>query len=279
MELKLSSLGQAIAACWSEAEAATARAVIKEHPDPEEEEVTIVFGGKLRAAVSRASRARRFERALIEDVQRSYPEIPYDSSTQLRGLAGRVTFHKRYHEGKYSGADLGIVVRRPALQPRWDGHLEVVRGHARGMLAQAKLGKSSDENAPSSFGQLTHQQKALLSSQAKYYWLLLYRLAGGTRLAPFAWQSCNGFSISEVKDWLRSGVFPSKKNSNNVIMDLSCGRAGTTDPSVIEQVIDPKSSRRARAVEIEIHWPDGTGPSELLVQRAGHLKATQHVRR
>jgi hypothetical protein len=277
MEIKLGSLALTIVRCWERAEAATATVIAAQFPHPCEEEITFLFGGKLRSEVDEASRKRSFELALLTDLELNYPRHMADSFARFRGLIARVNFHSRAHEGLRSGADVGVVITRPSIcvgtQP---GSVTVVRDSPRALMAQAKLGKAREEGAtPIKWGQLTERQKHLIPAHSDYYALLLYRLIAGHTLAPFRWQLCCGRTADEINDWLCAGRFPGEVSSGDVIHALSTGRLGSDSQSVIDSFVDPSASH-ARAVEIRVFWPEGKGPDgRMLLQFRERQQARQ----
>ena len=270
MEILLERTGRAVAKCWERAEAATTFAIAQKHPHPSEEEITFIFFGELRDAVQKASNARELEQAFVTDLRTQLPGLSADGVRQIPGLVARVNQHGRWHEGHKSGSDLGVVITRPIVHKHAGGHsVEITRGHARGLLAQAKLGKIRKPNSERfKFRGLTGTQKRIIPKHHSYYWLLLYRLQDlDMNLEPFGWQSCRDRSVGEISDWLQSGTFPAEMSSATLIQKLSTGGVGTDSLSVVEALIDPEASQ-PRSVEIEVFWPEGAGPrTAILLQQ------------
>jgi hypothetical protein len=98
LTIKLSTLGQVIAECWMEAEEATVKAVAEKYPDPEEEHITFLFAGELRASVAQASSNNTFADAFLADLLKALPELGRDASLHAAGLMARVNLHSRRHE-------------------------------------------------------------------------------------------------------------------------------------------------------------------------------------
>jgi hypothetical protein len=263
MEIRLHRLENLIATCWESAETATAKAIEDKYFDPPEECITFLFCCELRFAVDEASRGREFERAFVSDLHRQFRSLPANAFDSARGLIARVNLHSRRHEGLLSAADLGVIVTKPTVH----GHpgspqIRLLRDCSRGLIAQAKL-NSRNGGGRLKWGPLTDNQEELLPAHLDYCALLLYRLEGQNRnkLAPFRWQSCRGFTVPEIKSWLRLGAVPKEVASGDIIRGLSGGKLGTNSSALIERFIDPSSSRPS-AIEVRIFWPDGEGPPE-----------------
>jgi hypothetical protein len=281
MEIRLNALGQVIARCWEIAEEATTRVVAEKYHNPAEENITFLFSGELRAAVVEASSRHAFAHAFWADLHSEFPELDNHTLLQVSGLVARVNLHSRRHEGRRSASDLGVVITRPSVR----GHhgspqVEIVRAHARALMAQAKLNTRQElRDGRVRWRSLTRAQQRLLPIHQDYSALLLYRLEGTARseLAPFKWQTCRAHTIGEIKTWLRFGTFPHEMASADVIRGLSTGEVGTDAKSVIECFVDPPSSW-PNVIEIHVNWPDGTGPPEhLRLQRKVEQKARQQV--
>jgi hypothetical protein len=284
MDIKLKNLEMLIQQCWSRAEDNVIQAVAQRHHAPQEDEITFLFCGELRREVEGASNAGSVEAAFLADLLQSIPALGTDITRRIHGLVARVNRHPRWHEGKVSGADLGVVVVRPVVRLGFGGtEIKFIQDHARGLLAQAKLGRQTD---PSRNGHewngLTKPQEKLYPKRRDYYSLLLYRLRGSNadELRVFGWQLCEGHTIRHVKKWLRSDVFPAEILSSEVLKKLFDGSIGTDNPKIIERVIDPPKSE-ARSVTIHIFWPDGKGPPPSLplhLQQHGCQQVQQRVR-
>ena len=110
MDVRLENLGKLIEECWNQAEGETIQAVAQKHPAPDEDEITFLFSGELRNSVAKASEAGRVEKAFLKDLRQSIPAADLDMTRWSSGLVARVNRHSRSHEGKVSGADLGVVI-------------------------------------------------------------------------------------------------------------------------------------------------------------------------
>lgn len=267
MEIQLTSLGRLVATCWDHAEAETAKAVADKYPDPSEEQITFLFAGELRMAVAQASRERQFEQAFLADLRMSIPHFDENAARRAGGLIARVNFHSRHHEGRRSASDLGIVIRRPFVRLGPLGtHVELRPDHARGLLAQAKLGRCIDpSDTRFTWRGLTQPQERLIPRRRDYYSLLLYRLQGQTasELRPFRWQLCRDHTVREIKAWLRSDAFPKEESSSDVMRGIVAGAVGTEDAAAIETIVDPAASG-LQVIDLHIFWPDGATPPAVL---------------
>ena len=279
MDIELRNLGDVVAKCWERAEETTRQAVAEKHIAPAEEHLTVLFGGELRAAVAKASGRREFEEAFLEDVQREFPDVDVGVVSEFNGLIAQVNLHNRWHEGRLSAADVGVVICRPSVYRVGTNEVQIVRDQRRALLAQAKLGRADEKREGRvKWRNLSKKQEDLIPTHKDYYSLLLYRLAGSSRneLAPFSWQLCRKHSVPEIKEWLRDGSFPEEIRSRDVIRGLSDGAVGTDSESVIERCIDPRNTR-AGAIEIRVFWPDGEGPLDLLVRLRHESRIVVHV--
>jgi hypothetical protein len=260
MDVNLTTLGQLIESCWNCAETETAKGVAQKHPTPTEEEITFLFSGELRMAIAAASAAGEVVRAFLRDLRNSIPNLDFGITQRVGGLIARVNLHGRWHEGKVSGADLGIVIMRPVVWIAGAGtKIEFRRNRGTGLLAQAKLGRRLDPDGAHKWGTLTKPQQRLLPKRRDYYSLLLYRLDGEKELKPFGWQLCKAHTVRQAEQWLQSNAFPEEISSSEVLGKLFAGTIGTQDSKLIETIIDPNASD-ARSIEIDIFWPDGAGP-------------------
>jgi hypothetical protein len=263
MEIGLVKLGQLLARCWERAETETAAVIATKYHAPCEEEITFLFTGELRAIILAASNARHIESAFMEDLREQIPDLPEDAERRLKGLIARVNFHRRQHESRHSAADLGVVVRRPFVELTNSGrHLHLRLDAGRGLLAQAKLGRTADAARGFSWGRLRPSQMRLIPIRAGYYSFLLYRLVGsdGRELRPLRWQLCDGQeSVDSIKQWLRADAFPNEKSSAEIIRALVAGSVGTEDPTIIDDLIDPLTDG-GRTIDIDVFWPEGTAP-------------------
>jgi hypothetical protein len=270
LEIKLNKLAQVIAGCWAEAESRLTELIAEKHPNPSEELITDLLAGELRASVARASGTHRVEHAFLEDLDSQIPNLNVSDARRFGGLIASVTPHTKSHEGRVSAADLGIVILRPQVWLNgWANEtIECSRDHATGLLAQAKLGhhkkrgKGLRSQGPGySWNTLKKKQEDLFPDRRAYYSLLLYRLKGKelSEFQPLRWQLCRDQTVEDVKQWLRSGLFPEEQPSSALLKSLFDGKIGTLDPNIIQSVIAPTKGD-FRDIEIRIFWPDGSGP-------------------
>ncbi len=260
MPFRLREVGRAIAACWVSAEASTKQEIAEKYPRPSEENITFLFSGQLRCVVEEASKAGRFNGAFLRDMREHFPSLSDDILRRCSGLIARVNFHTRSHEGRLSAADLGVAITRPQVERISETEFRVLRDKARALLVQAKLGRySPGQSGRLKWGDLSPPQQKLIPGLEAYYALLLYRFELENQLARFGWQLCQGSNVDDINLWLRNDTFPSEANSPKIIHGLTMGTLRTDSRTVIENLIDPSSSK-ATAIEIRIFWPDGKGP-------------------
>ena len=107
MEMKLTHLAQLLGECWNAAERETASLIAEKYHAPNEENLTFLFSGELRALVENASATRQIESAFLIDLRSSIPNLPERVAHYARGLLARVTFHGRRH----AIAELGDIVQ------------------------------------------------------------------------------------------------------------------------------------------------------------------------
>jgi hypothetical protein len=282
-QIRLKKLSAVIAQCWASAEEEARAAIREKYWGPTEEQITFLFSGALRGAVASASRARKFEVAFVADLVATCPHLHSEIADVAAGLMGSVNFHNRYHEGKRSGADIGLLVTQPrAERSGWPEGVRIETHYARALLAQAKLGKlkTMQRNLADkiSWRGLTAPQQRLIPQHAKYYSLLLYRLtdAESRVLGAFRWQLCNDSSVSDIQKWLRRGGFPAERDSVDVIGALAAGTVGTDNQQVCRMIADPRKSP-VQYIEIRVAWPDSRRPPDCLVLRQRVAAHQQHV--
>lgn len=277
MEVELNKLARAIANCWAEAESSLTKLIAENHPNPQEQLITDLLAGELRASVARASESHRIENAFLEDLHSLVPNLSFSDTRRFGGLIASVTPHPKPHEGRVSAADLGIVILRPQVWlNRWDNDtIECSRDHATGLLAQAKLGRHRKRLKGYRWNRLQKNQKALFSLRRDYYSLLLYRLNGEklSELQPLGWQLCRDHTVEQVKQWLSAGLFPEEQLSSALLKNLFDEKVGTSDPNIIRSVIGP-TLKDFRDIEIRIFWPDGSGPPPSFHREQQHQNAT-----
>jgi hypothetical protein len=281
LEVKLTNLGAVIEACWNRAESETREVIARKHPAPQEDEITFLFCGELRTAVEEASNTGIVEKAFLRDLRQSIPALDLRITQLTSGLVAQVNRHSRSHEGRVSGADLGIVIVRPLVQFEYGGdHIVFVRDYTRGLLAQAKLWSkgNSSKGVLHHWDSLTPSQQRLYSKRREYSSFLLYRLTGqnASELCTFDWQLCRGHNLKQVKKWFRMDSFPEEISSSDLLRKLFAGSIGTTDTNIIKSVIDPPKSR-ARAVTLHIFWPDGKGPPPSLALHRQQQRVQQRL--
>lgn len=265
--LTLAHLQSEIVHCWQNAERETTQGILQKHYNPPEEFVTRLFCGELRYAVGRASETGLISQAFVQDLL-SIPDIDHSSvwDVQRIPLVATVNFHNQKHESKISASDLGIVITRPTVtvDPYGLGGVQVRTGFARGLLAQAKLGRYVKDRFK--WGRLKKRQESLFPEVNDFYAILLYRLRGEkfNELQPFGWQLCKDHNLDEIKGWLRSDGFSKQLLSEQIIGALfSDVTFGIGDQEIISKVIDPDKSP-LQVIDIEICWPDGPPPDGSL---------------
>lgn len=257
--MRIETVAELLSGCWRAAEDAT----VEQCSGASEEEITFFFRKQFERVVEEASERGSFERAFLIDLDQSFWEFGRFQLEQIaRGLIASVNFHRKSHEGRVSGADLGIVLARPNVTRGVGDELRIEREWMRALLAQAKLGIPKGDRHE--WGTLTRSQLALVPRHLDYYALLLYRYADRkrARLLPFAWQSCHEHQIGDAVEWLRTDRFPEELDSETVIRRLARGAIGTSAPQVIGDVIDPHNEA-TDYLEIRITWRPGADPPPL----------------
>jgi len=167
LEIKLNKLAQVIVGCWAEVEPKLAELIAQKHPNPQEELITDLLAGELRASVARASDSHSVEHAFLEDLKSQIPNLSVSDSRRFGGLIASVTPHTKPHEGRVSAADLGIVILRPQVSLNGWGNetIECSRDHATGLLAQAKLGHHKKRREGYSWNTLQQKRSKRICSQ------------------------------------------------------------------------------------------------------------------
>lgn len=269
--MPISNVGGAIIKCWLKAEEAVCNNLPR---DSDEEHITNLFRGEFEKELEKASNSGGIEASFVRDLQDSFPDFDvYELRTKIaRGLVATVAFHPKHVEGK-TGGDLGIVLVRPNVQESFGWSEITINGdYRRGLLVQAKLLRDS------SWGKLTTAQTKNLPDKLKFSSLLLYKYLDDERrkLRPFEWQLTFGSSITDVLQWLRSGIFPSLKKSQEVLLGLVNGKIGTDVSEVIEREITPPMKRAS--LTIRIHWRDNPPPPQALyLRKKTHTHVQQHI--
>ncbi|MGA2876393.1 MAG: hypothetical protein ABSE82_12745 [Nitrososphaerales archaeon] len=274
LEIKPNKLGQVISGCWDEAESSLAKLIALKYPNPTEELITDLLAAELRQSVARASGSHKVEHAFLEDLEEQVPNLNVSDARRFGGLIASVAPHNKSQEGKVSAADLGILILRPQVWLNgWDNEtIECSRDYATGLLAQAKLGHRKKRRKGYSWNTLQKKQEQLFPNRRAYYSLLLYRLKGKdlNEFDPLRWQLCHESETEDLKQWLRTDLFPEEKTSSDILRMLFDGQIGTKDRETIQSVIAPPQ-RDPRVIEIRIFWPDGSGPPPSF-----HLEQQHH---
>jgi hypothetical protein len=270
----------AIAQCWNAAERSVRQRIAKQYWPALEEEITFLLRGELRLQLEKSTKSGAFAAAFERDLMGAVPGLMH--SPQWRhGLAeqliGSVSFHSRYHEGRFSGADLGLLVERPAIQLERGSHtdIRILNGKPQGLLVQSKLGRMTAAGGKVDWGTMSKSQGKRLAVHRDYYSLLLYRSKDleGRVVAPFEWQLCFGSAPTRVLGWLRTGTFPNPVRSNQVIGDLARGVIGTDDPAIIDTVIGTEVSG-SKLIRIRVGWPpEAIPPGGRVIRTHRHSPA------
>lgn len=245
-----------LADCWNEAEKNLQAEIRANAPDLDEECITRFFHVKLAQELRIASERRSFEEEFLADLKAAFSELGYipELTKISRGLIADVTLHGLTTETK-TGGDFGFVVARPQIE--YCSKKFLVTDYRRGMLCQAKLRRANDK-----WGELTDNQKSVLTKRLQYLALLLYSYGDKDRrlLNQFRWQLCqNANSIQTVADWLRLGGFPSTISSGNVITQIGNGMIGTDNDERLDELVVPPGNV---SLIINIRWPDDDHPGE-----------------
>lgn len=270
--------------CWSSAESQVRSQIAEKHFGARETWITDTLRGELRFACRKATSDGRIEQAFLEDMGAEFPHL--QSASELDDVASGLTLHVVFHDSATeprTGGDFGLVLARPDFQlSDYERHrLHQVPDHRRGLLVQAKLRAPTAHGRPAKWGRLTKRQRDLLPERAPYYALALYqyRDVETTRLEPILWQTCENNEADTVESWLKQDRFPSTVSTEALLAALESGRAGTSDPKCLREVITPPSRRY---LEIRIDWPDGRRPPGDVVvwsRAAEETPAKQVVRR
>jgi hypothetical protein len=262
MDIELSNLIHLVQECWGRAEAQTIDLVATKYPGPREDFITYIFAGELRTLLATESEKGNIAETFLADLRQLFPHTSsFSLAGHSRGLIARVTFHNQSHEGKISAADFGVVVVRPVVRREFGGNVvHIHRDHATGLLAQAKLGRTTNSKRLR-WNQLTKPQSRMYEHYRDFYSLLLYRLSGNDmdKLQAFRWQLCSDYALKEIKQWFSLGKFPRELQSSEILKRLFKGEIGTDDPKIIDSVIDSERTRSG-SISIHIFWPSGWGP-------------------
>ena len=238
----------------NQAETALQNEIRQNCPGIDEEAITQNFHARFAESLRSASSNKRIEAAFAKDLAASsLARVRFNPQSIARSLVAEVTLHKRKTEGK-TGGDLGIVIMQPNVQLQ-NFSLEISR-YKRGLLTQAKLKRHCG------WPSFSANQRKVLPGRLGYLALLLYSYADEARreLMPFAWQLGARNSWSELERMLREDTLE-PVNSTKIINDLSAGRIGTADNSIIENTICPDHNAFLTLV---IDWPPGEAPASRL---------------
>ncbi len=179
--LKLTKTTQAVSDCWIEAEGKLREQIKCAFPHAHENDVTVLFQVELAGSLRLASECGRFQRALLEDLERTHPTAKSNNQFAdiAKGLVAEVRFHDRTTEAK-SGGDFGLVVARPSVSQISD--MLRIDGVKRGLLCQAKMRRQGGR-----WGSLTPSQRRLLAGRTRFLALVLYEYSDADRhaLNPF----------------------------------------------------------------------------------------------
>jgi hypothetical protein len=258
--MRIPALATLIAKCWTRAEQGLRDEIKQRFPDRDEDKITELFQGQLRAECDNVSATGAVEEAFLADLHQSLPNAAEaDLSKISRGLIATVLFHPTEIE-KRTGGDFGIVLVRPDVRLALYSHSELTIDHEyeRGLLCQAKVfGRKSK------WGTLNENQVKVLAESLSYLSLVLYRYADqkGERreLAPFSWQLTGGVNVEDIKGWLRSGRFPKLEESGQILSALARNEIGTDDKPTISTHIAPALRP---SLKISIRWRDDKGPGD-----------------
>jgi hypothetical protein len=271
--MNIRNVSELIAQCWNSAEGALQKAIESKYHDLNEEVITELFRGELRATLEQASSNGTVARAFLADLKSAFPRIAQSDLSRIsHGLIATVNFHSKSVE-KRTGGDFGLVLVRPDVsRARYGGSELVIHDdHQRGLLCQAKILRRNG-----TWGGLTHKQKQLLTGRMAYSGLVLYHYLDSSerrRLAEFDWQITAGNSLDDVSLWLKAGQFPTLQKSVQIIRSLARDRIGTDDKAIIAELIAPPTRP---SLEIQVRWRDGEAPGPV-VRTQVHSSVQQHV--
>jgi hypothetical protein len=263
-------------ACWQRAEERVIGDVETKYREADEEFITKLVCGELRAEFERANSTRQFEKEFAADLARS--KLRRDWTWIASGLIARMVRHPGHVEAR-TGGDFGFLVARPQVGGR-DSH-PVINMHAQGLLVQAKKQRPDGR-----IGALTRAQEKVLPSRLDYAAFVLYMYdVPNIRLAPFGWLCPGRLRMQDLKTELArlNGLRPrtvediqrivtaTVLSSTEIIEALSQGTRGTSDASIIREQICPDLTP---SVQIEITWREGKPPEppRLLNQRQVHVQ-------
>lgn len=270
--MKIPRTLKVVSDCWHNAEKSLQADIREDYPGVNEEFITQMFHGKFAKALKTASSSHLIERAFLDDLVNSFPDLRSgrELSKIAHGLIANVTLHKRNTE-TVTGGDLGFVIIRPQIED--SGNTLKISNYRRGILCQAKIKRANGE-----WGNFSRQQYKILPERLQYFALLLYSYVDEYRriLKHFQWQLCNSASsIKEVAKWLRRESFPSLINSDTVIKDVGNGMIGTENENILDAVVVPVGNP---TLVITIGWPDNDHPgSGISIYSRQHQEIENHA--
>lgn len=262
--------------CWQRAEERVRGDVETKYLEADEELITKLICGELRAEFEKENSNRQFEKKFAADLSQS--NLRHDCAWIANGLIARVVHHPRHVEAS-TGGDFGFLVARPQVRG-WDSH-PIINMHAQGLLVQAKKQRPDGR-----MGAFTRAQQKALPSRLGYAAFVLYMYeVPNIRLAPFAWLCPDGLRMQDLKaelarlnglrpktvEDIRGGMAATVLSSTDIIEALSQGTRGTSDACIIHEQICPDLTPN---VQIEITWRGGRPPEppQQLKQREVQLQ-------
>lgn len=276
--LQIPSTLEVIKKCWKNAECELQTLIKEKHPDLNEEFITRLFYGEFSFSVRGASKKGDISKAFLNDLEQAFPNLGYIGQLDIfEGLIAEVSLHKREVE-KITGGDFGLTIIRPIVQISQScfGQAEFTKDeYPCGLLCQAKIRRRNGK-----WGKLSKRQKDVFPDRIKYLGLLLYSYSDEDRhkLNKFEWQLCQDATLKEVKEWLKSERFPSKKASWEIISLLGNGSIGTDNREIIQNIIVPETKPN---LSIRIFWPPDKDPGKEVRISLPQVKQKQniHIRR
>src|SRR5215470_12196474 len=99
--MKIPNVSKLITDCWLQAESALQEAIESKFPDRDEESITELFQGELRATLESASRKGGIADAFLRDLEQAFPSVTYSILSEASsGLIATVNFHAKAVEKK-----------------------------------------------------------------------------------------------------------------------------------------------------------------------------------
>jgi len=260
--------------CWLEAETLAFSHVRCQNPGAGEEFITELFWGYLNKMLTEATKNSSLKHAFEEDFLEAFPAlrpVSFYLDRVTNNIFMDCQLHQKAVEKKWGG-DFGLTLVRPSIATSiYSNHITMKR---QGLLCQAKLKSKQGQ-----WRQLTNRQTKTLSGNLPFTALVLYEYTDQRRetLNPFFWQDCSRSTVAQMTDWLRSGCFPEKRTSEDIIWALACGQLGTPDKETIDKRIAVKQRPE---VTIRIDWPDNHRPPPMgdLIHAAVPVRQQVYVR-